>query len=305
MGERMERYCLICNPTAKSGAAQKSIDDAVAALTLAGADFVVRRTEYMGHATALAAEAIAEGFDCIVAVGGDGTIRETALSVVHTDKVLGIIPCGTGNDYVRPLGIPLAVSDAVDTLLHGTDLTVDAGQANEQIFFNVAGFGFDVDVLDYTEQYKPICKGNGSLAYILGVLKAVFGLMLRPSTIAFEDGTVEQNVLLAVAGNGQYFGGGMRVTPEADMTDGLLDLCIAHDVTRRKLLQLLSKFIKGEHTALPYITYRKARRVSIVCDPVSRIEVDGERMQGTPVVFQVLPKAMRVRVPNSVLKGEP
>lgn len=239
----MERYCLISNRVAGSGSAGAYIDRVKALMENRGADFEIRETQYPGHATELAKAAVDEGFDVIVAVGGDGTLRETALSVVHTDRVLGLLPCGTGNDYARPLGIPTDAEAALDILLNGETRTVDAGMANDQIFFNIAGFGFDVDVLDYTEEFKPKCR-NGETAYRLGCLKAVLGLKLRRSTLTFPDGTIERNVLMAAAGVGTHFGGGMNVLPESDMSDRLLDVCIAHDVKRIGVLKLLPKFIK-------------------------------------------------------------
>ncbi len=294
----MERYCLISNRVAGSGSAGAYIDRVKALMENRGVDFEIRETQYPGHATELAKAAVDEGFDVIVAVGGDGTLRETAMSVVHTDRILGLLPCGTGNDYARPLGIPTDAEAALDILLNGETRTVDAGMANDQIFFNIAGFGFDVDVLDYTEEFKPKCR-NGETAYRLGCLKAVLGLKLRRSTLTFPDGTIERNVLMAAAGVGTHFGGGMNVLPESDMSDGLLDVCIAHDVKRIGVLKLLPKFIKGKHLGLKCITYRKATEVSVVCDPVSRIEVDGERMDGTPVTFRILPGALKVRAPKS------
>ena len=126
-------------------------------------DWQIIRTEYAGHAEELATKCAQDGVDICVAVGGDGTLRETALSVVHTDRILGLLPCGTGNDYARPLGIPTDTGSAIEILLNGENRVVDAGDANGQIFFNIAGFGFDVDVLDYTEEFKPKCK-SGSTA---------------------------------------------------------------------------------------------------------------------------------------------
>ena len=294
----MERYCLIANRTSGSGSAGAYIDRVKEQLSARGVDFEIRETQRPGHATELSKAAVDEGFDVIVVVGGDGTLRETALSVVHTDRILGLLPCGTGNDYARALGIPTDMVAALDILLNGETRTVDAGMANDQIFFNIAGFGFDVDVLDYTEEFKPKCR-NGETAYRLGCLKAVLGLKLRKSPLTFPDGTIEQNVLMAAAGVGTHFGGGMNVLPESDMSDGLLDVCIAHDVRRLGVLKLLPRFIKGKHIGLKCITYRKTTEVSVVCDPVSRIEVDGERMDGTPVTFRVLPGALRVRAPKT------
>lgn len=293
----MERYFLIANPVSGNGNGKVCLEEARKILDARGVDYAVRETAYPGHATELAAEGVKAGYDVIVAVGGDGTLRETALSVVHTDRVLGLLPCGTGNDYARPLGIPTDTGSAIEILLNGENRVVDAGDANGQIFFNIAGFGFDVDVLDYTEQFKTKCK-SGETAYRLGCLKAVLGLKLRKTTLTFPDGTIERNVLMAAAGVGTHFGGGMNVLPESDMSDGLLDVCIAHDVGRLGVLKLLPKFIKGKHLGLPVITYKRTTEVHVACDPVSRIEVDGERMDGTPVTFRVLPHALTVRAPR-------
>ncbi len=294
----MERICLICNPTAKSGEASLVKQAAAALLQHAGIAVTVYTTEHPGHATELAKKAVSEGFDTVVSVGGDGTLRETAQALTHTDVTLGLIPCGTGNDFAKTLHIPTDPKAAVDALLHGEDRWIDVGMANDQMFFNVAGIGFDVDVLDYAEAYKPKYK-NGSTAYLRALLKALFGMKLRRAKITFEDGTMEKNVLLIAAGNGRFFGGGMEVTPNADPSDGLLDICIVHDVDLYGILTVLPKFLKGKHLGQKrYVTYRKEKSCVFECEPVSRMEVDGERMYGTPVTFRIMEHALKVRVPR-------
>ena len=294
----MADICLISNPTAKSGEAENSTKKVCEYLEKRGAEFVLWETEYPGHATELAKEAVQQGYRLIVAVGGDGTLRETALAVAQTDAVLGVIACGTGNDFIRTMKIPLDLEKAVDVLLDGEDRTIDVGMANSEMFFNVAGFGFDVDVLDYTELYKPKCK-NGSTAYLLGLSRALFGLKQRKAKITFEDGTIENNILLAAAGNGRFYGGGIEVTPNADPSDGYLDICIVHDVNFFTIIQILPKFLKGKHLGYKEVIYRKEKKVTIECEPESRIQVDGERMPGTPVTFQVIEKALKIRLPKA------
>lgn len=296
-GATMERICLICNPTAKSGGAGETIKAVIERLKARGAEPTVYMTGYPGHATELSRRALAEGYDLIAAVGGDGTMRETAVPLIHSDATFAVVPCGTGNDFARALGIGDDPDAAAEMLLGGETRMLDAGTANEEVFFNVAGFGFDVDVLDYTEQYKPKCK-NGSTAYLRGLLKALFGMKLRRSVITLPNETLEMNVLLIAAGNGRFFGGGMEVTPNADPADGLLDICIIHDVGFFGALTVLPRFMKGKHLGSRYVTYRKERTCAVTCEPVSRIEVDGERMPGTPVTFRILEKALRIRLPR-------
>lgn len=294
----MADICLITNPTAKSGEATNAVKKVCEHLEKRGADFAVWETEYPGHATELAKEAVREGYKLIVSVGGDGTLRETALGVAQTDAVLGVIACGTGNDFVRTMKIPTDLEKAADVLLDGEDRIIDAGMANGEMFFNAAGFGFDVDVLDYTEFYKPKCK-NGSTAYLRGLARALLKLQLRKAKITFPDGTIEKNVLLVAAGNGRFYGGGIEVTPDADPSDGYLDICIVHDVNYFKVPKILPRFLKGKHLGLKEVTYRKEKMVSIECEPESRIQVDGERMPGTPVTFRIVEKALKIRVPKT------
>lgn len=294
----MERICLICNPTAKSGGAAAALQTVIGRLKASEADFTVRETKGPGHAQKLALQAVEEGYSLIVSVGGDGTMRDIASALVHTDATLGIIPCGTGNDFVKTVKVPVDPEIAADVLLSGEDRMIDVGFANGKPFFNIAGIGFDVDVLDYTEEFKPRCR-KGSTAYLLGLLKALFRMKQRRATLRFESGTVETTLLLIAAGNGRFFGGGMEVTPNADPADGLLDICFIHDVDLYGILTVLPKFLKGKHLGCArYVTYRKERSVTVECDPVSRMELDGERMMGTPVEIRIDEKALKIRVPR-------
>ena len=295
----MERICLICNPAARSGGAAAALKTVVDYLKTSGADFTVMETEGPGHATQLAEQAVKEGYSLIVSVGGDGTMREIASALVHTDVTLGIVPCGTGNDFAKTVKTPIDPKTAADVLLHGEDRMIDVGFANGKPFFNIAGVGFDVDVLDYTEEFKPKCR-NGSTAYLLGLAKALLRMKQRKATLKFENETVETKLLLIAAGNGRFFGGGMEVTPNADPADGFLDICYIHDVNLYGILTVLPKFLKGKHLGCTrFVTYRKERSVSVECDPVSRMELDGERMMGTPVEIRIDEKALRLRVPRT------
>lgn len=295
----MADFLLICNPIAGNGASVAALKAAMELLDSEKADYTVRYSEYPAHAVELAAQAVSEGHGCVVAVGGDGTIREVGLSLINTGVPMGIIPCGTGNDYVRATGIPTDVTAAVNILLHGRRQRVDAGRINGKLFLNVAGFGFDVEVLDSTELYKKKFK-NGSLAYIAGLLRALTRLRLRKTHFVLDDGTEKDfNALIVAIGNGTHFGGGMNITPLADPTDGLLDVCVAHDVGILSLLSTMPKLMKGEHIHTKYATCFKVKSIKAVCEPASRIEVDGEVMEGTPIEAEVLPQSMVIMVANN------
>ncbi len=288
---------VVCNPIAGNGAAKRASEQIQAELEKRNIPFTYCTSDYAGHAVELSQQAVKNGADKIIAIGGDGTLREVATALKDTEVTLGIIPCGTGNDLSRALHIPHDTVKALEIALSGERRQMDAAMANDELYFNVAGFGFDVDVLDATLLFKEKYK-NGSIAYLRGLLHSMRTMKLRKTTITTPDGVLEKNCLIIAVGNGTHFGGGMMVTPKADPFDGLLDVCIGSDVTKAVLLRVLTKFLKGKHIAYTkYITYFKATEVTAVCEPASRIEVDGDVMPGTPVTFRVLPKALWVQVP--------
>lgn len=257
----MGKLLLICNPVAGNGASENALTALRAALDAANAEYEVRLTEYPQHATAIARASVG-AYDCIVAVGGDGTVHEVALGLIGTEQAMGIVPCGTGNDFVRPTAIPADPALAADVLLHGVTLPIDTGLVNGEPFVNVAGFGFDVDVLDRVEYYKTRIK-NGSVAYLMGLLRAIVKPTLRRTTVSIDGAEpFEKDVLLIAAGNGTDFGAGMKVTPLADFRDGLLDVCIIHDTHFPKMLTVLTKFLKGKHIGSKYVTYTKAKKIT-------------------------------------------
>jgi len=288
---------LIWNPVAGNGAAIGAYQQVTDALAERGIPFSAEKTEYAGHATELAKKAVENGAKKVVVLGGDGTIREVASALMNTDVPLGIISCGTGNDIIRPLKIPKDALTALDIVLAGEARHMDAAMANDLLYFNVAGFGFDVDVLNYVEIYKKRMK-NGSLAYLRGLLAALLHLNSRKTKITWPGGSMEADVLIIAAGNGTHFGGGMMVTPKADPFDGLLDICVITNISKIRAYMILPKFMKGEHLSTKYVTYFKTTELTAVCDPASLLDVDGDVHPGTPVTFKILPKSLWVIAPQ-------
>ncbi len=291
---------IIWNPVAGNGRSLKAYAAVCGALDAEGIPFTSARSAYAGHAVELAKKALADGAERIAVLGGDGTVREVATVLCGTDAVMGIVPCGTGNDIVRPLGIPIDPVEALRVILADKRRRMDTAMANDEMYFNVAGFGFDVDVLDYTELFKKRCR-NGSVAYLRGLLAAMKGLQNRRTVVTWPEGRLETNALIVAAGNGTHFGGGMKVTPNADPFDGKLDICIIHDVKRSMLFTVLPKFMKGAHLSLPNVKYFRASELTAVCEPISRIEVDGDVLPGTPVTFRIGEKKLWVITPDPIV----
>lgn len=290
----MSAYHFIVNPVAGAGSAKGSFETIEALLKEQGVDYSVSYTQFAGHAKDLAREALLEDHGCIAAVGGDGTMLEVAQVMAHTGRLMGLIPAGTGNDLARGLKIPLEPKAALDVLLKGNDVFIDGGTANGHQFFNVGGMGFDVDVLLYTERYKK--HFSGSMAYLLGVLRALFGYKLRNVTVKSEELTMTAPSLIIAAANGTYYGGGMNMAPLGSLTDGLLDVCLIHNVNFFVILRVLPKFMKGKHLPFKkYVTYWKTKEVTVTAEPSSPLQLDGEVLDSTPVTYKVDEKALLIR----------
>ena len=291
----MQDIHIIWNPTAGSGAAGHAFKQVSGKLEEQGLPYTAEATQYPGHARELAAAAAKAGRGTVITIGGDGTFDEVADSLTGTDTIMGLISAGTGNDLIRALHLSREPLEALDTVLHGSCRKMDMLEINGRKCINVAGFGFDVEVLINTEHYKSSTT-NGSIAYLRGLLAAIHDLKLRDTVIRTPEKTFSGRVMLLAAGNGQCIGGGMPVTPQADPFDGLLDLCVISDVKKSQLPILLPRFLKGKHLSFPQVTYLKTTEVTAECTPSSRVQLDGEIIEETPFHARILPGALRVMV---------
>ena len=284
----------IVNPVAGSEQCMKLFEKAEAHLKERGACYETLISEECGQSVELAERAIENGAELIVAVGGDGTVNEVASVVCGRPGVkFGILPFGTGNDFASAIGIPTDPERAVDLLLDGKAIPCDLGTVNSKVFVNVAGLGFDVDVLRSVEKHK---KGKqGMLPYVLGIVDAILHRHKIHCLVRLDDGEEEEmDALIITACNGRRFGGGMKVAPEAKQDDGLFDICIARWVGFFRLMTLLPLFVKGRHVGKKPIIYTRAKSISVRSEGEFTVEVDGELIEKTPVTCTVLPGALAV-----------
>ncbi len=293
----MKRLFFIVNPISGSGNGARRFEAVRLILEEKGVDYGFALTQYPGHAISLAKEALAAGEARIVSVGGDGTLREVASVLAGVPgAVLGVLPFGTGNDFARGMGLPDDEARLTDILLGDAVRTVDAGDADGEFFINVAGFGFDVDVVRYTERYKK--KLNGMLPYMLGIFQSL--LHLAKSRVHVETDAGEEFDITAIlfsACNGNRFAGGIRLAPLADPCDGLLDICILKRVNRLRFLYLLPFYIKGKHLRFEKeFLYFKAKSVTASTEESAPLDLDGEIAGKTPVTFRIVPGALRLLV---------
>ena len=289
------RPYFIINPIAGGGMVNDKFAEARAYMDGRGAEYELVYTEREHQATELAEQAYANGERFIVAVGGDGTVNEVAAALYgKNDATMGIFPFGTGNDLARALRLPGEPEEAAELLLVGSSRLIDIGTANSKPFINVGGLGFDVDVVLNTERFKN--RFHGMMPYMLGIITSLIH-MKRVKAVITADGNAETlDIMLCAVANGTHFGGGMAVAPNADVTDGLFDVCIIKSAGLLRVLTLLPRFIKGRHLNSKLVKYFRASEVTIDCDPMP-MQLDGELGMYAPVRFKILHEALRVVMP--------
>ena len=287
---------LIANESAGSGAGAAALREIRAFLDGRGIPFRVDCTAKSGDAAALADAAWLSGDRELVCVGGDGTVFEIVNGLAGRFAALYFVPCGTGNDFVKMLGLPKGPAEALRAQLEGEKRAIDVGRLNEYYFLNVSGSGFDVEVLRQAARFKRL--GGGLLPYLLGCFAAL--RRFRPLSVELTvDGEParRRDVTIFSVGNGRYIGGGMLAVPHAEIGDGLFDLVVADGMGRLSVLRLLGKFISGRHTELPMVHERRAREVTVRC-PGMVADIDGELVQMDEARYSILPGALEVRFPR-------
>jgi len=297
---------IILNPAADNG---RGIQHKEAILEIAEpyarVDFMV--SDSAEHARHLAKEAVEAGYSLVVAAGGDGTVHHIVNGIMaasNSETMLGVIPIGSGNDFAYANGIPTNVQQAAECLFIGQPRWLDLAKVEDDngrsvIMDNNFGIGFDAMVVAQTEK---ITRVHGFPKYMLAVFKTL-AFYFKPVRlrIRFDDESVTQSAIFLYLGIGPRGGGGFLLTPNAKQDDGLVDSCLAKDMSRLTAISLLGKAIKGSHIHSPHVSMRASRVIVINIDDPAPIYVDGE-MFAYPedfiraVTITSLPKAIRLLV---------
>lgn len=252
-------------------------------------------TAYAGHAIELARDAAANGYEYVVAAGGDGTVNEVVNGIARTQTALVVLPFGTGNVWVRELRLPLQPYDAAVALSTGNIVNLDLGQAGQRYFLLMAGVGFDAAV---TSAVLPAAKRKlGLWAYLVQALVTARDVRGTRVRIELDGRTVKGRVLMIVIGNSRLYGGFLQITHHANLLDGLLDVAVikGEDV-RSAPLHILSILLRRYHLN-PDMEYYRARTVQISAVEPLAVQVDGDLIGMTPMTFQVAPGALRALMP--------
>lgn len=296
-----ERIFVVFNPHAGKGRGAQFVAPVLEALSAGGAEVEHGLTRSPGDEARLAREAVERGFERIVAVGGDGTWSNVGNAILASGRPaeLGLIPGGTGCDLAKSLGIPSRdVKACCQVILDGATRAIDVGKIEDKHFLNIAGFGYDVAVLEDSWNVGYL---EGSFLYLYCALRQL-GSYRGFRVDAEIDGRAlgQREMLMVIVANARIFGGGFKVAPWADLDDGRLDAVSFANMGFGGRVSALVRLLLGSHTAHSQVSRETAARLVYRFEAPPTYETDGEwnQARGNELVIEAVPRALRVRVPR-------
>ncbi len=308
---------VIVNPKSAAGSTQGRWAELASDLRAHFGPFQVAFTKQAGDGVTLAKHGVETGRKFIIACGGDGTISEVANGILETgeDVELGVLPSGTGGDFRRTLGMSTSAREAAKGLRTGETRLIDVGKvtfSNHQdleatrFFLNVASFGLSASIIERVKtktslNWLPLYAIRGKANFALSALQEVFGLDFTTVLVKLDDGAeTSLNTINFCICNSRFFGGGMKIAPDAKINDGFLDVINIGDIKTAKILLNGYSLYRGTHLNLDEVKSTLARRIEIkpIDDKEVHIETDGELPGKLPAVFEIVPDALKIRIPR-------
>lgn len=304
------KAALVVNPASGNGATGKRFPVMADIIKQEGLSFVHRFTESPGHATEITRHFLQEGHDLIIAVGGDGTTNEVlngffdrSGAAIRPSAAISFISGGTGRDLIRTVGIPVDTASAVRHIINSEVHPIDLGRVSyltkdglqqSRYYINVAGLGLDGATVDRVNRTSKALGGFISFLWATIATLALYKNQ-KMQIIVDEQEICNEPVTVVVFGNGQYFGGGMHIAPNASVDDGLLDIIILRDLSKLNLLLSLPRVYKGSHLSHGRITSLRGKKVRVFADQTALLDLDGEQPGSAPIELEIIPHAINFR----------
>lgn len=306
----MEKMFIIVNPVSANKSTKKEWPQFRKILSDSGYEFEAVLTEYPGHATELAGKALKAGYKTIMSVGGDGTMNEIVNGFfedgryIAEDSRLVVFSMGTGCDFIKTLGVKKGIDELLIVLDRNQSKKVDVGCVNfidatggsvTRYFMNVADIGIGAETADRVNKHSKLLKGF--LSFAIGAVSTIIVYKNKDFEVVIDDTTIlKERMNSVIIANGKYFGGGMKVAPEALIDDGVFDIIIFGDLSKPDLIKSFPLIYDGKHLDHPKLRMYRGSKVKVKSGGKGLIEVDGEIPGRDDAVFELLPKVLNILV---------
>lgn len=295
MSETKQSICFIVNPISGATNAKN-----IKALIQDNLDhdkfnFVYKETQYRGHATELAATAVKEGFNMVVACGGDGTVNEVAQELIHSESSLAIIPKGSGNGFAMHIGMGRKVKQAILMLNTAATALIDTCTINDRFFLNLAGTGFDALIA----QKIDASTSRGFKLYLNTIAKEIINFKAETFRILVDDEFIEDKFSIIAVANAAMYGYNFNIAPTAKLSDGLMDVILIKKASKIKTLLSSWRMLNNTMDKNKLVTIKQAREVRIQLDKPYYYHIDGEghSFEGE-LHFKVVPQSLKLVLPK-------
>ena len=294
----MKRYLVVYNPIAGKNNKKNWVDKLVKEIEKSGGRADLVTTEYVGHAREISYR-YAKDYDVLVSAGGDGTLNELATGILEAKSkvVLGILPIGSGNDYYRNFASPKDIKKAIDTIINGKIKMVDIGKGNSgRYLLNIASIGLDCLTVKKAKKLKKIF--GGSLGYLFSLIYSIVVFKKQNLKINIDDREIEAKSVLYCFGKGKSYGGGIRIMPWVDSSDGVFHMVNVVDVNKFILILLSPSIALWKHTVFKkYVKTYKAKKIKVESEKTYDFNLDGEILENSNFIeYECIENALGILV---------
>jgi len=289
------KILVVTNPVAGGGKTLRFLPKIKRWLSGSVHEFLFEITESAAEMRSRILNASAQGIDAILLSGGDGTVHQALPAIAETDLPFGFLPCGRGNDFARNIGLTMDLKNNCSLLSDPSFQKLDLPSVNQVPFVSIAYVGFDAEVNHLANRQKGYF--DGTLGYIVCVLKALRNFKPFNVEMTIDDEAWRGRVMMVSVANAPFYGGGMKIAPDAKMNDGVLNICIVKEISKLELLQQFPKVFQGTHISHPRIMMKTGQRIKIRSEEQREIFADGEYAGSLPAECTIGDQTVRILSP--------
>lgn len=295
------KHLFIINPIAGKGNAKSYIPAIHNYFKGKTDEYHIEITQNPGHAMDLAKWYSEKDDYRIYSIGGDGTLNEVLNGMAGSNSCLGVLPAGSGNDFLKTVYSSKDHSEILEKTIKGVAIPIDCGLINDRYFINIMSVGLDAEVAYYSSKINKKLHLAGKLSYLLGIVAALIKGKIRfPLEITFDDSEpIEIEIALTACTNGIYYGGGFMPVPYTKFNDGVLDVCYVEKKSLLAILWLIPKYMKGTHTKIKGVNFKAIEKMKIVSKEELKINVEGELLSAREINIEIRKSFINFIIPES------